>query len=299
MTVQPIADVRRALDGVLTFFRERQTRPGLLARRLLGRPARDDAELTEHLIRERRRRTRINGSMDGSLMRTAWVAWEFLDLDCPADHAAVVRTIGYVLSQQDRPGHFAEGCDERRHAVRLCHHFLSGFFAAGTAAEAVAPLELPWGLLLGEERAARFAASCFALRTVLRAGEDRRGSVRKHLDALVELLGRWDELPDELTPDLRLLAFGALARAPIDYRSHVDEFASHIVARQEPGGGWTNVDLFHTLEMLLSVTTAPTREALRRAAPLLCTMQQSSGAFDPTESEEKTLIAARVLQLAA
>ena len=64
----------------------------MLARRMLGVEAPEEDVLVEHLIRERRRYTRMDGSSQGSLMTTAWATWELLQLDCPADHAVVVRT---------------------------------------------------------------------------------------------------------------------------------------------------------------------------------------------------------------
>ena len=56
------------------YFQERKTRAGVLARRLLQIEAPDDQDLVEHLIRERHRKTRIDGSVDGALVATAWLA---------------------------------------------------------------------------------------------------------------------------------------------------------------------------------------------------------------------------------
>lgn len=291
-------DVRDAVQRLAAFFRDRQTRAGLLARRLLRRPARGDEALADHLVRERRRKTRMNGSMDGSLVKTTWAVWEFLELDCPTDHAAVVRTVGYVLAQQDRPGHFGEGCDPARHEVRLCRHHLSGFFSPGPPDESVAPLAFPSGLVLERDADARLAASCFALRVVLWAREDRREAVRRHLESLLALPGLWDHWDGRWAPDLVFFVLGALAPAPLEYRGRLAELAAHIARQQQPDGSWPSASLFHALDMLWSVPTTAAREAMRRALPLLVARQREGGAFDDEAHEERALIGLRALSLA-
>ena len=121
------------------YFRDRKTRAGVLARRLLGTAAQADAMLTEHLIRERRLQTRIDGSMDGGLVPTAWAAWELLQLEAPADQAGVVRTVGFLLGRQEQPGRvFGEGCRPYMHERRLCSHHVGGFFSAAPEEHPVA-----------------------------------------------------------------------------------------------------------------------------------------------------------------
>lgn len=294
----PSSDVRTALERLREFFRERTTRAGLIARRVLGMPRKDDGLLADQLIAERRRRTRLNGSIDGSLVKTAWAAWELLELDCPPDHTAIVRTVGWVLDQQNKPGRFGEGCAPDRHERRLCRHFLSGFFSAGTADQDVAPLEFQSGVSITAEDDARFAASCFALRTVLRAREDRRAVVIEHLDSLMGLLEQPDTLDSERSPDLAFFALGAVALAPIRYRDGLERLVERILSDQDETGQWPGVSPFHACEMLLSVPTAPAREALRRTIPGLLDRQRPDGAFDPAGGEETALTGLRVLLLA-
>jgi hypothetical protein len=289
--------VSRALDGVGDFFRDRGTREGVVARRLLGRSNPGDAELTEHLIRQRRRKTRMDGSVDGSLVRTAWTAIELMDLGCAPDHAAVVRTIGFLTAAEERSGHFGEGCSDERHARRLCRHYLSGFFSAGTWDDAVAPLAFPSGVVAEGEPQARFAASCFALRAALRAGEDRRPAVRRHVQSLLALQSLWDASDSTWTPDLVFFALGALAHAPIEFRERAAGLADAVVARLDPEHGWPDAHLFHALDMLLGFAAPVARVTVQRIAPLLCTLQRASGAFDG-DREEASLIALRALRLA-
>ncbi len=291
-------DVRDAIHRLAEFFRGRQTRAGLLARRLLRRPAPDDLQLADHLVRERRRKSRMNGSIAGSLVQTAWTTWEFLELDCPTDHAAVVRTLGYVLAQQDRPGHFGEGCDPTRHEARLCRHHVSGFFSPGSQDETVAPLSFPSGVVTERDPDARFAASCFALRVVLWAREDRREGVRRHIESLLAMPGLWDGAGGPWSPDLVFFALGALALAPLEYRDRLTERSEQVLARQDPDGRWAGASLFHALDMLWSVPAAPAREALRRAVPLICGLQREDGTFDEGGHEEVAIIGLRALSLA-
>ena len=62
--VDGLAGVRAARSRAAAFLQRRATRPGFLARGLMGIPAPRDAQLADQLIRERRRRTRIDGSMN-------------------------------------------------------------------------------------------------------------------------------------------------------------------------------------------------------------------------------------------
>jgi hypothetical protein len=267
----------------------------VLARRLLKIEAPDEDVLTEHLIRERRRNTRMDGSSQGSLVRTAWITWELLQLDTPPDHSGVVRTVGYLIPRQDQPGRcWGEGCSPERHDRRECQHFLSGFFAAGTADETLAPLRFPSGVELADEAEARFAASCFALRSVLRAGEDRRTSVRRHLQSLLDLPDLW-VAGGRWRTDLALFAIGALAFSPLDLRERMKTALASILARQGPDGDWPGASPFHAADMLLSVPTAEARWAVARTAPVLWSAVQAGGLIDGDEPEERALIALRSL----
>lgn len=294
------ADVRQALDRAAGYFGARETRAGVVARRLLGHPGARDEELAEHIVRQRRRMTRMNGSIDGSLVKTAWAAIEFMDLGWAADHAAVVRTVGFLTESQDAPGHFGEGCTEERHARRLCRHYLSGFFSVGSWDEPVGRIEFPSGVTVDGEARARFAASCFALRAVLRAGQDRRAQVRAHVESLLALDRLWNGGEPTFTPDLRFFALGALGQSAIEHREPAAAIAQRVAGAPDPERGWSGAHLFHALDMLLGFAHPVARQVAGRIAPLLCSLQRASGGFgDENAEEEQSLIAVRVLKLAA
>ncbi len=294
--VGPSGEIRVARDRLAAFFRDRATRAGVLARRALGVPKKTDEQLADHLVRERRRKTRIDGSDDGSLTRTAWLSWELLSLGCPPDHAAVVRTVGYLLAQQERPGHFGEGCSDERHARKICSHYLRGFFSPGTRETPAPPVVLPSGAVVEGDDPARFAASCLALRVALRAGEDRRTGVRQHVESLLDMAELWD--PDGPWPaTLSFLAVGVAALGPLEYREPVAQLAAGMIERQNPDGGWHDVDLLHALDMLMAVANPVCLDAVRQALPVLCTLQHENGAFDDEGNEERALIAVRTLAL--
>jgi len=292
-----VSEIDRAIERTQTFFRTRQTKAGVLARQL-GRPDPRDPALTEHLIRERRLRTRMDGSIDGSLVLTTLTVCELLELGCPLDHAAVVRTLGYVLTKQDQAGHAFEGCSPDRHDQRRCHHFVSGFFSPAPRDQELAPLTFPWGIEVTGEEEARFAASCFALRVVLRGREERRDGVQRHLESLVELTCDWQAGDTRWPVDLVLFALGGLALAPPEYRRHSDRLVEGIAALQQPTGEWHEAHLFHTLDALLATPTRLARDCVCNAVPRLCGMQRESGAFDETGDETKALIALRAMKLA-
>ncbi len=285
-------------ERLLEFFRYRKTRAGVLARRLFQMQSPEDGELVEHLIRERRRQTRLDGSMEGGLVATAWCAWELLQLDCPPDHAGVVRTVGYLLRQQDQPGRYGEGCDLGRHERGTCHHFISGFFSPGTVDQKIAPLTFPNGVTVNDESDARFAASCFALRTVIKAQEDRRDSVRRHLKSLLELPGLWSDWGQRWHPDLVFFALGSLALAPLELRSKVVPLVSYVASRQNPDGSWPGASAFHAVETLGLAPMPEAQESVARSAPLLCSLLQESESLETPAGEERALITLRALKAA-
>ena len=241
----------------------------------------------------------MDGSVEGSLARTAWALSELIDLDCPPDHAGVVRTLGYVLSRQDAPGHFGEGCEPDRHAARTCRHHLGGFFSAGSGDEEVAPLVFPWGTTVSDENQARFAVSCFALRVVLRLGEDRRPAVRKHVESLLSLENLWSTWSEAWIPTATFTALAALQAAPIEYRSVTEQGLNHVVAHQRKDGTWPDVDLIHAVDALVGHASPIATRTIKRAVPALISEWQPDERFDSLQIEEQALIHVRALHRAS
>lgn len=294
-TGQPPPEIVTALARALAFFADRSTRPALLARGMLAKPLSGDAVLCEHLIRERRRRTRMDGSVHGSLLETTRTLSALLDLGCPPDHAAVVRTLGYVLARQNLPGHFGEGCDQDRHEAGECRHMLRGFFSPATRDDEFSATQFPTGVIVDQEDDARFAASCYALRVVLRAREDRRAQVREHIESLMGLESLWDVRDTRWASDLRVFALAALGVAPHTHRTDAERCAKSFIATQADDGTWPETTLVHALDALLGFTMPEAGQAVRRAIPPLLAHQQPDGSFSPDGDEETTLIAMRVL----
>lgn len=296
MYVVTTEEMTHALEGLAEFFHDRQTRAGVLARRALGISQPDDDRLIDSLVRERRRRTRLDGGVQGWVMATTWSAWELLQLGCPPDHPGVSRMIGYLLDRIDKPGRFGEGCSPRRHTIGHCHHHLNGFFSPATNDEPVAPVHFPWGVLFTDEWEARFAMSCFALRAVLQARQDGRERVRAHLESLFHLADRWEKQEFEAAPDLLFLASGCFAVAPLKDRERARASFTRLTDAQLEDGTWRGASLYNALEALLQAPFPEAFEAVKRAAPEVVRTQTTSGAFDDKGNEEVALIALRTLR---
>jgi hypothetical protein len=221
-------------EALRALFAERKTVAGVVARRLLGVSRPDDDELADHLIRERRRRSTLDGSIDRSLLLTAYALRELLDLQAPRDHAAVVRLSGYLLQHQNAPGRWGENEGEG-----------AGFFSPGPSEAPVAPLVIHTGVLFDREADARFAVSCLALRQVIRAGHEERASVRAHLEVLLGLG------PSALKPELAALALAALAMASPDIRERVTGWTEALIAADLPAA--------HLFEAMVPVPEAGAR----------------------------------------
>lgn len=282
------AAVAEALDRLRVFFAERKTRPGVLARRLLGTSTRGDVSLADHLVRERRVATRMDGSINADLMRTAWAAWELMDLGHDAQSAGTVRLVGYLLAQ---------------------HGVGRGVGALGTGPAApgfqtapngqIAPLTFPNGWSIRAEAEARFAVGCLALRVVLRAGHEGRPVIRAHLEALREWEALWGLTAGRQPQDLAAVALAALTLAPPELRDDIDRRVAVLAGRQAADGGWSDADLFNVLDALLAAGTPMAAAAINRAVPALIARQAPGGGFDAEGHEERALIALRALRRAA
>ncbi|HUF34591.1 MAG TPA: hypothetical protein VMN37_01515, partial [Gemmatimonadales bacterium] len=255
------------IDRLALHFAGEQTRPGLLARAALRRPAPGDAELARRLAARAAEDMRPDGSVGGAALPTIWRVHELLDLATPAGAEPTGRALRWVLGLQGKPGAYGEGCDRERHGRRLCEHYLVGFFAAGTSTERLAPITLPNGKVYRAEPAARFAISCLAVRAVLRAGGGDRQTLDRHLDVLVALAEQWTAWGGHFAPDLIVATLHLLALAGPERREVVDRLVELAAASQAADGGWPNADLFHVLDALRAAGTDRALAGVRRAVP--------------------------------
>ena len=317
--------IHRAIDRAVVYFDGRESRAGLVARRLLGRVRPEDARLEASLLRERRPKIRSDGSVGGDLVATAWLAWELMDLGLRTDDEPVRRTVKWLLGRQDRDG--AELCLPRRHEFVVNEHSIGGFFAYRTPGRALRRLVLPDGGTAVSDQGSRFLASCFALRTVLRAGqieaealahaqaEESRYSVRhakagakakpplgildlplvrRHVGSLLALPKMWDSWGGLWQPTLTVSALAAIAWAPLPFRSQLPILAEHLALNQKPDGSWRNLDIIHAVDALVAVHLPQAREAVALAAPKLAKMQTPKGTVGTGRHvEERTLAVLR------
>jgi hypothetical protein len=249
-----------ALAKLDALFAARATRPGVLARRLLGKPDPGDARLSEALCNERRARTRMDGSIGGSLVTTAWAAWEMMDLGLDEVHGGLSRLLAWVLTHLEGP---------QREPEQL-------------------PLVLANGTTLTSLGDAAFAGECLGLRVMLRARYDHRPGVLQQLD---RVLTGWMERSDDLAAGT--LAVMALSPAP--YHEQLDASVARLARTQQPDGTWGQANLFAVLEGLLLAGVRPAREVVARAVPALLQLQRPDGSFDDPPQEERALIGLRAV----
>jgi hypothetical protein len=316
--------IHRAIERAAVYFDGRETRAGVVARRLLGRTRPEDDRLVAALVRERRSRLRSDGSVGSDLVATAWLAWELMDIGRRPDDDPVRRSVKWLLSRQDKDG--SECCLPRRHEITLNGHSIGGFFAYRSKGRTVRRLVLPDGASAVSDQGARFLASCFALRTVLRAGqleEEARARaesaerrvlapaakrvepkprlgildlplVRRHVGSLLALPKRWDTWGGLWQPTLTVSALAAIAWAPLPFRSQLPILAEHLALNQKPDGSWRNLDIVHAVDALVSVPLPQAREAVALAAPKLARLQTPKGTVGTgAHVEERTLASLR------
>lgn len=275
------------------YFGPAPSRPGILARLALGHPAPTDQDLAAELRERLAAELRPDGSVRGAALPTIWLVHELLDLGEPSDSRLIRAAVGWLGGLQDRSGAFGEGCDKPRHARRACEHFLVGFFSPAPPQQRLTPVTLPNGTVFRSEPAARFALSALALRAMLRAGDSRRPSVRRHLESLARFAEQWSGWSAALAADAIVAGMHALAEAGPPWSDTTDRLLPVVAARQGLDGGWSEADLFPMLEMLLAVESPDAVGLIRRALPALAARQRSDGSFGATARQERALIGLR------
>jgi hypothetical protein len=286
--------VHRAIERVAAFFAERPDRPSYVARKLLHQPRPDDEKLAHALVKERRARQRADGSVGGDLVATAWYVWELLDLDEPATSPAVQRAVKWMVARQDKAGAYSPPGAVKRGVADPRYAAMGGFFAYRTAGRTIRKLVFPNGASVTSDSGARLFASCFALRSVLRAGRDGETLVRRHVGSLLALPKLWDTWGGQWSPTIMIGALSAIAWSPEPFRNQLPILAEHVALNQKPDGSWRNLDIVQAVDALVDVPLPQAREAVALAAPRLARMQLLNGALGSgAEGEERTLVALR------
>jgi len=253
----------QAITRLESFFSVLDSRQGVLGRRLLGKPRPEDEQLTQVLVGERRAKTKMDGSVGGSLVTTAWAAWEMMDLGLDALQGSLARIVAWVLTFLEMP----------------------------PALAAPSPLALPNGTVLTSVEGATFAAECLGLRVLLRARQDARPRVLRRLERVLSL---WPSVHNELAAS----ALSVVAVAPVPYHDRLPACVARLGESQRPDGTWGDANLFHMLESLLLAGIRPARELISNAVPALLAMQREDGSFDEPANEERALIGLKSLLVA-
>ena len=176
---------------------------------------------------------------------------------------------------------------------------MGGFFAYRTSGRTIRRLELPNGTVVSSDAGGRFMASCFALRSVLRAGHDTDTLVRRHVGTLLALPKLWETWGGPWAPTLMIGALGAIAWGPEPFRNQLPILSEHVALNQKPDGSWRNLDILHAVEALVDVPLPQARESVALAAPRLAKMQTLNGSLGTGSSgEERSLVALRAWLIA-
>jgi hypothetical protein len=187
-------------------------------------------------------------------------------------------------------------------------------------------LVLPNGSSAVSDQGARFMASCYALRTVLRAGQLEAEAlaqppgpggpvirtpakaprprpplgildlslVRRHVGSLLALPQMWDTWGGLWQPTLTVGALAAIAWGPMPFRAQLPILAEHLALNQKPDGSWRNLDIVPAVDALASVQVPQAREAVALAAPKLARLQSPKGGIGSgPRAEERSLAALR------
>lgn len=302
--------LNRALERTAEFLKRRSGAVALIARAEIGRASDDDQAEGKRLIRSVLDEQSPDGSFDGDLARTAQTLMEMREIARAAGLGEVDPGIGRALdwlrSRQGQPGRWSDGCSDERHAAGLCHHFLGGFFSPAPPDAALEPLTMSCGVTLDADGDIRFVSSCLALSALWR-WDAHAPDAGLHLDGVQRALAQATPPVVELSPETMLEGLGTLLDAPVASDAATETAVRHLedlATRQLGDGSWTNVDVFHALDVLLRaaarrlVTVAATG-ALDRSARLLASAQQPDGSWGSEAADRRALLGWRAMRWVA
>ena len=292
----------RALERTARNLFASVTPESVLARSEEGRA---DEALAAAVLTDLLEAQQEDGSWNGDIVRTAESLLVVHELQLPAGGEAAQRGVAWLRARQDQPGRYGDGCDEERHRMGLCHHFLAGTFAAAAPGVPVSGITLASGARIEGDGPARLAASALALHAVLVWGA-RSSAIDLHVEALCRMVLSRAGWQDEICPPTTLLVvLGALLNAPHTAATEAAWTRGlDLTARaQRADGTWPGADTFQATEILLLALRAGRSHervegALTRVARLLATSQQRDGTWGRETGPRRTHAAWRVFRFA-
>ena len=257
------ADESGARSRLALYFGAEPSRPAILARLALGRPAPRRSATSRwscaaRLAGELRPDGSVRGGLGARRSGGCTSCWTW------ASRATAARSVPPLPVARRAPGserRLRRGMRQATARQRVCEHFLVGFFSPAPPEQRLAPITLPNGKVFRAEPAARFALSC--ARAPGGAPGGRIGTGRRCVRHLESLAGS----PEQWT------GWASCARARCDRRRHARAGGGRAsLERREPrlvaGGGGaagsrtaggSDADLFPMLDMLLAAGELPTR----------------------------------------
>jgi len=303
MPSSPFAD---ALTRVERRLFEAPVLEALIARREAGEDSVEDAGNADALARELVAHQTAGGSWGDSLALTAEALLLLSELR-PFEHdvdESVGHALDWIRSRQRMPGAFGDGCDAGRHAIGLCHHFLTGFFSPGLPTVSFEGSALSNGAHFTSDEDARLGLSALGLRAVLNYQPPRVDDLMQ-IDGLRRIADMLFRGEAGVSTPAAVTVLGGLAAAP---RTAVQLAALHgalsrMAGLQRADGSWPGAEPFHVADLFLLATQtgfgSPLFDrALSRTAELLMVSQQPDGSWGQDAGPYRMLIGWRTLRYA-
>lgn len=307
MPVTP-ASLNAALERADRYLTASPVLEALLARGESGRHDAEDEEAAAELAQEISLLQAEDGSWGGHLAHTAETLLLLGDL-LPAQrtHESATRATSWLAARIDQPGAFGTACDADLHAVELCGHHVSGFFAPAAPQASMQDTTLGRGVCFRTDRDARLGTSALALRAWLRWREPS-APLQEQINALARVasLGFRPGKPNLFGAAALAETLLALVAAPrtAAIMAALHSSLSRMAATQRADGTFPEVSTFAVLDVLLRSARAGYSSpifdaAIQRAVEMLVVSQQANGSWGKDVTPYFTLVGWRALRAAA
>ncbi len=275
----------------LNFWRNKPTCTGYFIRKkIIRQPRANDDSLLAKTIGDIKTRQLLNGSWNNSIYDTACEMIKLFKLGGSPKEKDISNAVTYLFTRQDLEGAYAKGCTDKRHSLKICEHFIGGFFSPGPWRNEIL-LEMPNGQKMQNNTESRFVISNLVLKAIVMAGITEDPRLRKNIVSLRTLPYMWSRYNKLWSVPLLLSSMQALTVED----SEESQFTVHrglkvLEENQMESGLWRNVNFYYVLDTLNLIDDPLAEIMIENAIPEIQKRQLPDGTWGSGRKDEQSTV---------